>query len=242
MPFFELLTCQLLIHIIVEYLWRGILCSHQNPREEGLSLSFDIYSGLVEKNVDSAIDSVIKLDGNSASEVIELDCQIDQMEVLVEEECLKILALHQPVAIDLRFITAILRINNDLERIGDIAVYIARRTKYSIRKPTSHRLPEKFQEAAEKAKNMLSKSLDSLMQLDVDLAKEICEADDEVDILCNEIYKVIKDMLRNFPEDVDSICNLLLLPSRIERIADHATNIAEDVIYMVDGEIIRHIN
>ncbi len=215
---------------------------HLQREIESLKKLFLKLSGLVEKNVSNAIESVIKLDGDLASEVIELDGQIDQMEVLVEEECLKILALHQPVAIDLRFITAILRINNDLERIGDIAVYIARRAKYLIHKPTSHKLPEKFQKAAEKAKNMLSKSLDSLMALDVDAAKEICEADDEVDILCNEIYKVIKDMLRSYPEDIDSICNLLLLPSRVERIADHATNIAEDVIYMVDGEIIRHIN
>ncbi len=215
---------------------------HLQREIESLKKTFLKLSGLVEKNVADSIESVIKQDGNLASEVIELDGQIDQMEVLVEEECLKILALHQPVAIDLRFITAILRINNDLERIGDIAVFIARRTKYSIRKPTSHKLPDKFCDAAEKTKIMLSKSLDSLMQLDVELAKEICEADDEVDILCNEIYKVIKEMLKKYPEEVDSICNLLLLPSRIERIADHATNIAEDVIYMVDGEIIRHIN
>jgi len=215
---------------------------HLQREIENLKKLFIKYSGLVEKNVSSAIQSVIYLDGNSASEVIELDGQIDQMEVLVEEECLKILALHQPVAIDLRFITAILRINNDLERIGDIAVYIARRTKYLIRKPTSHKLPEKFKEAADQTIGMLNKSLDSLMQLNVSLAEEICDADDDIDSICNEIYDEIKTMMKNHPEDIDSICNLLVLPSRVERIADHATNIAEDVIYMVDGEIIRHIH
>jgi phosphate transport system protein len=214
---------------------------HLQREIESLKKLFTKYSGLVEKNVNNAIESVINLDGDLASEVIEADGQIDQMEVLVEEECLKILALHQPVAIDLRFITAILRINNDLERVGDIAVYIARRTKYLIRKPIPYTLPKKFKIAAVKAQIMLKSSLDSLMQLDVNLAKEICEIDDEIDILCNEIYNIIKVMLQKHPEDVDSICNLLVLPSRVERIADHATNIAEDVIYMVNGEIIRHI-
>ena len=215
---------------------------HLQREIESLKKMFLKLSGLVEKNIANAIESVIKTDGEMAANVIETDGQIDQMEVLVEEECLKILALHQPVAIDLRFITAILRINNDLERVGDIAVYISRRTKYLIRKPIPYKLPEKFEIAAGKARNMLKKSLDSLMQLNIDLAKEICDDDEEVDSICNEIYDDIKIMMKKHPEDIDSICNLLVLPSRIERIADHATNIAEDVIYMVDGEIIRHIH
>jgi len=215
---------------------------HLQREIKNLKKMFLKLSGLVEKNIANAIESVIKTNGEMAANVIETDGQIDQMEVLVEEECLKILALHQPVAIDLRFITAILRINNDLERVGDIAVYIARRTKYLIRKPIPYKLPEKFGIAAEKAKNMLGKSLDSLMHLNIDLAKEICSDDDEVDHICNEIYDEIKNMMKEHPADIDSICNLLVLPSRIERIADHATNIAEDVIYMVNGEIIRHIH
>jgi len=215
---------------------------HLQREIESLKKMFLKLSGLVEKNIANAIESVVNSNGEMAANVIEADGQIDQMEVLVEEECLKILALHQPVAIDLRFITAILRINNDLERVGDIAVYIARRTKYLIRKPIPYNLPEKFEIVAEKAQNMLRKSLDSLMQLNIDLAKEICNDDDEVDYICNEIYDDIKLMMKEHPEDIDSICNLLVLPSRIERIADHATNIAEDVIYMVNGEIIRHIH
>ena len=111
-----------------------------------------------------------------------------------------------------------------------------------IKKSVPYNLPEKFEIVAEKARNMLRKSLDSLMQLNIDLAKEICNDDDEVDYICNEIYDDIKLMMKEHPEDIDSICNLLVLPSRIERIADHATNIAEDVIYMVNGEIIRHIH
>lgn len=218
------------------------MSKHLQREIENLKKLFTKYSSLVEKNVTNAIESVIKLNGNLASEVIETDEQIDQMEVLIEEECLKILALHHPVAIDLRFIAAILRINNDLERVGDIAVYIARRTKHLIRQPTSHKLPEEFKIAADKAISMLKKSLAALMQLNINLAKETCEADDEVDLLCNKIYQTIKYMLRTYPDDIDPICDLLILPSRVERIADHATNIAEDIIYMVDGEIIRHIH
>ncbi len=218
------------------------MSKHLQREIENLKKLFTKYSSLVEKNVTNAIESVIKLNGNLASEVIETDEQIDQMEVLIEEECLKILALHHPVAIDLRFIAAILRINNDLERVGDIAVYIARRTKHLIRQPTSHKLPEEFKIAADKAISMLKKSLAALMQLNINLAKETCEADDEVDLLCNKIYQTIKYMLRTYPDDIDPICDLLVLPSRVERIADHATNIAEDIIYMVDGEIIRHIH
>jgi len=159
------------------------------------------------------------------------------MEIDVEEDCLKILALHQPVAIDLRFIVAVLKINNDLERIGDIAVNIARRAVYlNSQEPMD--IPVDLAGLAGKA--MLRQSLDSLVNMDASLARSVCTADDEVDEMDRQIQKQIKGRIRAVPERVDYPTQLLRVSRHLERIADHATNIAEDVIYMTDGEILRH--
>ena len=157
----------------------------------------------------------------------------------IEEECLKILALHQPVAVDLRFIVAILKINNDLERIADLAVNIAQRGMFVASE--THRC-ELFHipEMAEKVKDMLANSLDALVNADTKLAHAVCDADDEVDDLLRETYTKVH---RHIEDDLESMkCASLHLDisRQLERIADLATNIAEDVIYMIKGQIIRH--
>ncbi|HIJ67763.1 MAG TPA: phosphate signaling complex protein PhoU [Planctomycetes bacterium] len=193
----------------------------------------------VETNLWAAVRSIAERDSNRAQEVIQNDSKIDNMEIDVEEDCLKILALHQPVAVDLRFIVAVLKINNDLERIGDLAVNIAERAAYLADKPPVN-MSFDFVDMAEKVQTMLKNSLDALVNLDTDLAHAVCGADDTIDALNRRVYlEVEKATKKNF-DQIPSLLHLLSVSRHLERIADHATNIAEDVIYMVDGRITRH--
>jgi phosphate transport system protein len=194
---------------------------------------------MVEERVRLAIRAIETRDADLADKIISGDYEIDEYEVEVEEECLKIMALHQPVAVDLRFLTAIIKINNDLERIGDEAVNIADRLRIIAKKPKLD-IRFDYSEMTEKTASMLKMSLDALVNLDLDLAVHVCVLDDEVDDFQNEAYDVIKQAIRDNPERVAYLINLFLISRHLERIADHATNIAEDVIYMIEGEIVRH--
>ncbi len=164
--------------------------------------------------------------------------EIDHLEVDVEEDCLKILALHQPVAVDLRFIVAVLKINNDLERIGDLAVNIAERSLTMAGMPAAG-VPFDFSEMARRAQAMLRKSLDALVDLDENLAREVLPEDDAVDAMQREVFELVSRPPSD-RQDIAYTLHQLLIARHLERIADHATNIANDVIYMVRGEIMRH--
>lgn len=193
----------------------------------------------VEENVRMSVNSLKKRDSKLAKEVIEQDHHVDQIEVQFEEECLKILALYQPVANDLRFIIAVMKINNDLERISDLAVNIAERAEFLVtREPTS--IPFDFSCMAEKVQEMLRNSINALVTLDVKLAHDVCAADDKVDELNREMYHIVEDSVRRNPENIKELLHYLGVSRHLERIADSATNIAEDIIYMIDGEIVRH--
>jgi len=194
---------------------------------------------IVEENLSLAVKSVQQRDEEAALAAIERDAEIDRNEVSVEEECLKLLALYQPVAIDLRYIIAILKLNNDLERIGDLAVNIAERAIFLAR---SDSVPEPFDfnRMASKATMMLKMSLDALVNRDTALAVKVCAADDEVDAINREMYEQVKKSIKQHPQHLDALINLLSVSRHLERIADHATNIAEDVIYLVKGQIVRH--
>ena len=194
---------------------------------------------VVEAQLQMAVKSLETRDEKLAKQVIEGDPEIDQMEVDLEEECLKILALHQPVAIDLRFIIAVLKINNDLERIGDLAVNIAERATFLAVQPRVE-FPFDFSSMSDKVKSMLKKSLDALVNMDGSLASEVCHLDDEVDQCNREVFRQINESIRNDIEKIKCFIHLLSVSRHLERIADLTTNIAEDVIYMVEGTIIRH--
>ncbi len=194
---------------------------------------------MVEERVRMAIKAVETRDEKLAKRIIEMDREIDEIEVEIEEECLKILALHQPVAVDLRFIAAVIKINNDLERIGDQAVNIAERVVSIARRPQVT-VPFDYKLMAEKTETMLKESLDALVNLDVDLAYMVCLKDDEVDDMNREIYDKVKEAIRSHPDRVGYMINLLLVSRHLERIADLTTNIAEEVIYLIEGEITRH--
>jgi len=194
---------------------------------------------MVEDNLSLAVKAVQERDKSLALRVVEEDTAIDHAEVAVEEECLKLLALHQPVAIDLRFIVAVLKLNNDLERIGDLAVNIAERAIFLHAIPPVP-IPFDFDAMSGKATRMLKRSIDALVDSDVPAAVEVCEADDEVDAINRGMYEQVKAAIREHPEHLDALIHLLSVSRHLERVADHATNIAEDVIYLVNGRIVRH--
>lgn len=194
---------------------------------------------MVEEQVRLTISAVENRDAGIAQKIIQSDWEIDEMEVDVEEECLKILALHQPVAVDLRFLVAVIKINNDLERIGDQAVNIAERVQ-TISKKSDLSFAFDYAPMAEKAQAMLKMSLDALVNTDVDLAFKVITLDDEVDALKTEAYDRIKVAIKENPDRVGYFINLLLISRHLERLADHAENIAEEVIYLIEGEIVRH--
>jgi phosphate transport system protein len=193
----------------------------------------------VETAVREAALSLETGDAGLAQKIIENDFKIDQAEVEVEEDCLKILALHQPVAIDLRFIVAVLKINNDLERIGDLAVNIAERAAF-LAAQLRVGVSLDFAGMAHKTQLMLKKSLDALVNLSAGLANEVCACDDEIDAMNRRMYIIVQEAIHTYPEQVESLIHLLSASRHLERIADHATNIAEDVIYMIEGKIVRH--
>jgi phosphate transport system protein len=194
---------------------------------------------LVEERVYLAIKAIESKDPDLATRIIRSDYEIDETEVEIEEECLKILALHQPVAIDLRFIVAVIKINNDLERIGDEAVNIAERIQ-SMAKYPNISFHFDYTEMAEIAAAMLKQSLDALVNLDIDTAFRVITMDDDVDNIQGNAYSQIKPAMREHPQEMTYLINLYLISRHLERVADHATNIAEEVIYLIEGEIVRH--
>ncbi|MFZ9010322.1 MAG: phosphate signaling complex protein PhoU [Anaerohalosphaeraceae bacterium] len=212
---------------------------HMSKEISRLKKKLLVLCSQIEDQLWSAVRSIQERDSELAEKVIEKDLKIDQDEVDIEEDCLKILALHQPVAIDLRFIVTALKINNDLERIGDLSVNIAERSPFlSRQKPFD--IPFDFDLMAEKAQTMVRNGIKALVEMDVDLANEVCAMDDEVDSINRQMYDLVKQSILKQPELIESLIHLLSVSRHLERIGDHATNIGEDVIYMVKGEIVRH--
>ncbi|MBW2368483.1 MAG: phosphate signaling complex protein PhoU [Deltaproteobacteria bacterium] len=193
----------------------------------------------VEQRVQMAGKAITDIDAILAEDIIDRDHEIDTMEMEVEDECLKALALYQPVAVDLRFLIAVIKINNDLERIGDQAVNIAQRVQI-LAKHDRHIMQFDYTSMAEKAQDMLKKSLDSLVNMDLELAHHVIFLDDEVDSIKHDAYDRIKVAMSKHPTQIGYLINLLLISRHLERLADHATNIAEEVVYMIEGEVVRH--
>ena len=194
---------------------------------------------MVEERVRMAVKAIEDNDAELAKRIIKSDFEVDEMEVDIEEECLKVLALHQPVAIDLRFIIAVIKINNELERIGDQAVNIAERVGVTAKQDQLEMFFD-YSAMGEKAQTMLKLSLDALVKMDYDQAFGVVMMDDEVDAIKEQAYDRIKKALGENPDKIGYLINLLLISRHLERLADHATNIAEEVIYLIEGEIIRH--
>ncbi|MGA0933808.1 MAG: phosphate signaling complex protein PhoU [Pseudohongiellaceae bacterium] len=195
---------------------------------------------LVETAINNGILALHNRESSYVDEVFKHEAIINDMEVKIEEDCLKILALHQPVAVDLRFIVVVLKVNNDLERMGDFATNIAKRARELMQVDPLQTLPEFVNELPDLVRTMVRKSLDALVKLDLELANEVIEMDDSVDQINRDMYAVMKQEISRNPQNAETAVNLLSCSRYMERIADLSTNIAEDVIFMVEGRVIRH--
>ena len=212
---------------------------HLQRQIDGLKQKILFVGTLVEEAIAKAISALIRRDGALARAVIDDDSEIDQMEVDVEEEVLKILALYHPVAADLRFVIAVLKINNDLERMGDLAKNIAKRVIF-LTKCDRFDLPADFRGMASRTQAMVKQCLDALVNSDTSLARKVRQDDDEVDDMRRTIQDQITRQICQHPDRTECLLRLTSVARHLERLADMATNVAEDVVYMVDGEIVRH--
>jgi phosphate transport system protein len=215
------------------------MSKHLERDLESLQRNILTLAASVEDLLHKAIRALQEREIDLAQEVIVADSQIDLQENRVEEECLKMLALHQPVAVDLRRIAAVLKINTDLERMADLAGAIAERAIVLARPPLIT-IPDDLQRMTDLTTSMVRQSLDAFVNLDVRLARRVCRLDDEVDGYNNRIIQIIVRTIKEAPALIEAGLSLFSATRHLERIADHATNIAEDVIYLVEGEIVRH--
>ncbi len=206
----------------------------ENLKKEILSLG-----SMVVDVIDKAVLALIDRRTEFIDYVVNNDDRINEKEVAIEEECLKILALHQPVAGDLRFIIVVLKMNDDLERMGDLAVNIAKRAKYLTGKEKLN-VSLDFPMMAGRVQTMVRVSLDSLINKDTGMAREVLKMDDEVDDLNRRMYEALQKVMEDDPATIRRAIHTLSSSRHLERIADLATNIAEDVVFMVDGDLIRH--
>jgi phosphate transport system protein len=193
----------------------------------------------VEDLVARSMQALMERDAALARDAIALESDIDRQEIHIEEECLKLLALYQPVAGDLRFVTAVMKINNDLERMGDLGGHIAERALVLA----EHRevsLPVDMRRMAAAVQHMVRQSLDALVNQDAERAQQVILADNEIDAFHQEMFPLIAAQMRRQPESIEILFHVLSASRHLERIADYATNVAEDVVYLVRGEIIRH--
>ncbi len=194
---------------------------------------------LVEQAIRFAVVAIDERDADSAQKVIEGDASIDEMEVLLEEECLKILSLHQPVAQDLRLIASAMKINNDLERMGDLAVNISERALYLTTK-AKIAPPFNLADMKRSVQSMVKRSLDALVHQDEALARLVIAEDDVIDDMNRKNYAAAIVEMKKDSHKIARLMHFVSVSSQLERIADLATNVAEDVIYLVEGDIIRH--
>ncbi|MFH1904880.1 MAG: phosphate signaling complex protein PhoU [bacterium] len=193
----------------------------------------------VEESISRSVKALVERKADLAEEVIKSDEAIDMLEMEIDELCLKLLALHQPAAVDLRFITSAMKINNDLERIGDQAVNIAERTHEIIKQPLLKPLID-IPRMATLAQKMVKDSIDALVNKDEALARDVCKRDKKVDILNDQVFRELLTYMMQDTKTITRAVELVLVARHLERIADHATNIAEDIIYVVQAKVVRH--
>ena len=196
-------------------------------------------ASLAETAIGLAVKALVSRDAELAQQVIASDNTINMLEIEIDELCLRMLALYQPEARDLRFIAMTLKINSDLERMGDQAVNIAERTRELLKEPLLKPLMD-IPRMADVAQRMVKESLDAFVQQDVERARAVCRRDDEGDRLDDQIFRELLTYMMEDPKTLTRSVNLILVSRHLERIADHATNVAEDVIYLVEGKTIKH--
>jgi phosphate transport system protein len=212
---------------------------HFHDELEALKQTLLAMGGLVEDQIRHAMQALVDRDDALASEVIERDRQVNAYDVEVDAQCVELLALHQPAAGDLRFITTAMKIVTDLERIGDQAVNIGQRVIELNREPQLKPYID-LPRMAERAQAMVKESLDAFVARDTELARRVRAEDDEVDALKEQIFRELLTFMMEDPRSIPRAIRLILISRCMERVADHATNIAEMVIYLVEGKMVRH--
>jgi phosphate transport system protein len=193
----------------------------------------------VEDSINKAIKALVDRQPELADDVLETDDEIDESEVEIEEDCLKILALHQPVAKDLRFIIAVLKVNNELERMGDQAANIALRARF-LAKNDPIDTPINFTEMVETVQDMVHKSLEALVNQDADRAHKVTDMDEDVNEAHRTMFEEIQHTMAENPDTIERAIHTLLVSRYLERMGDLAKNISEDVIFLSEGEVMRH--
>ena len=196
-------------------------------------------ASLAEQSVDRAIEALLERDADKAKAVLEADDRIDDLELRVDDMVTSLLALQAPVAGDLRLIIMALRVSNELERVGDHAVNIANAVVYLLESPAARTLPE-IDEMTTLSTDMLNDALDAFVRRDTTLARNVIDRDDRVDQLHENVFRVLLTHMMEDPRRISAGMDMLLVSRNLERIADLATNIAEDVVYMVEGRQIKH--
>ena len=196
-------------------------------------------AGIAEEMVRLAVEALQQRDAAAAERVIDRDEAVDAAEMEIDDLAISLLALQQPMARDLRFITMAMKISNDLERVGDHAVNIAEEVKFILESPPFPVLPE-IDEMSRVATGMLADALDSFVRLDSRLACAVCQRDDGVDELRDNIFRVLLTHMMEDPRRISGGMDMVLVSRNLERIADLATNVAEDVVFLVEGRSIKH--
>jgi phosphate transport system protein len=212
---------------------------HFHEELEALKQTLLAMGGLVEDQIRRAMRALVERDDGLAQEVIDRDRQVNTYDVEVDEQCVNLLALHQPAAGDLRFITTTMKIVTDLERIGDQAVNIAQRVLELNPEPQLKPYID-LPRMAEKAQRMVKESLDAFVARDAALARQVCGEDAEVDALKEQIFRELLTFMMEDPRTIPRAIRVILISRFLERVADHATNISEMVIYLAEGKMVRH--
>lgn len=212
---------------------------HFHEELEALKQTLLAMGGLVEDQIRRVMHALVERDDALAQEVIDRDRQVNTYDVEVDEKCVELLALHQPTASDLRFITTAMKIVTDLERIGDQAVNIAQRAIELNQEPQLKPYID-LPRMAEKAEQMVKESLDAFVNRDAALARRVCADDDQVDALKEQVFRELLTFMMEDPRTIPRAIRLILISRFLERVADHATNIAEMVVYLVEGKMVRH--
>jgi phosphate transport system protein len=212
---------------------------HFHEELDALKQTLLAMGGLVEDQIRRVMTALLERDGDLAQEVIDRDRQVNAYDIEVDEKCVELLALYQPTAGDLRFITTAMKIVTDLERIGDQAVNIAQRALELNREPQLKPYID-LPRMAEKAQRMVKESLDAYVGRDTELARRVCAEDAEVDALKEQIFRELLTFMMEDARTIPRAIRLILISRFLERVADHATNIAEMVVYMVESKMVRH--
>jgi phosphate transport system protein len=195
--------------------------------------------GVVEKSIFNSVEALRKSNAGLAQEVVALDDKVDKLELEVDDLCLELLATQQPMASDLRFITTGMRVGSDLERIGDLAVDIAQRAIELADQPLLKPLVD-IPKMAELAEKMVHKALDSFVKRDAAMARELWTDEEKADNYRDLVYEELVEIMNQDAKTTPRALPLIIISRHLERIADHATNIAEDVVYMAEGTVIKH--